>query len=195
MALTKAKKALLNETFVETTGNQTIAGNKTFTGTVSLGNSLLVRGTPIVTTSGANIDFTGIPDWVRRITLSFSGVSTTGTSPPMIQIGSGSITTTGYSNSNCIVATGVVTTSFTTGFGLGVNTANWAGTNLFSGNIVLVNISGNIWVCTGIIANAGSALWFTSGSVTLSGILDRLRLTTLGGVETFDAGLANALYE
>ena len=32
------------------------------------------------TTSGTSIDFTGIPSWVKRITVMFQGVSTTGSS-------------------------------------------------------------------------------------------------------------------
>ena len=33
------------------------------------------------------------------------------------------------------------------------------------------------------------------GSVTLSGALDRVVLTTVGGTDTFDAGSVNIIYE
>jgi hypothetical protein len=33
------------------------------------------------------------------------------------------------------------------------------------------------------------------GGVTLSGTLDRLRITTVNGTDTFDAGSVNILYE
>jgi hypothetical protein len=34
-----------------------------------------------------------------------------------------------------------------------------------------------------------------SGSVTLSGVLDRVAVTTVNGTDTFDAGTVNILYE
>lgn len=56
----------------------------------------LTQGTSQASTSGTAIDFTGIPSWVKRITVMFSGVSTNGTSVPQIQVGAGSVTTSGY---------------------------------------------------------------------------------------------------
>jgi hypothetical protein len=35
----------------------------------------------------------------------------------------------------------------------------------------------------------------TAGSATLSGTLDRVRITTVNGTDTFDAGSINILYE
>ena len=50
-------------------------------------------------TSGTSIDFTSIPSWVKRITVMFSSVSTSGSSNPLIQIGdSGGIENTGYTS-------------------------------------------------------------------------------------------------
>ena len=46
------------------------------------------------------------------------------------------------------------------------------------------------------MAQGDSAQTLTSGgSVTLSGILDRIRITTVNGTDTFDAGSINILYE
>jgi hypothetical protein len=36
---------------------------------------------------------------------------------------------------------------------------------------------------------------FSAGSKTLSGTLDRVRITTVNGTDTFDAGSINILYE
>lgn len=36
---------------------------------------------------------------------------------------------------------------------------------------------------------------FSAGAVTLSGTLDRVRITTVNGTDTFDAGSINILYE
>jgi hypothetical protein len=38
----------------------------------------IVSGTA-VTATGTSVDFTGIPSWVKRVTVMFSGVSTNGT--------------------------------------------------------------------------------------------------------------------
>jgi len=56
----------------------------------------ITSGTAVASTSGASIDFTGLPAWVKRITVMLNGVSTNGTSNYLIQLGAGSITSTGY---------------------------------------------------------------------------------------------------
>jgi hypothetical protein len=52
-------------------------------------------------------------------------------------------------------------------------------------------------VCTGMTTNSGSAneSAVVSGSIALSGTLDRVRITTVNGTDTFDAGTINILYE
>lgn len=37
--------------------------------------------------------------------------------------------------------------------------------------------------------------WIQSGDLLLSGTLDRVRITTANGTDTFDAGTINILYE
>ena len=150
------------------------------------------------TASGTSIDFTSIPSWVKRITVQFQGVSTSSTSPPQIQIGSGSVTTSGYLGSNSVIAAaGVASTLFTSGFGIGVSTAQYAAVSTLHGNIVLTLVSGNSWSCFGGVSNSATigATYLTSGSVTLSGALDRIRITTVNGTDTFDAGTINISYE
>ena len=66
-------------------------------GAMSWGSSI-VSGTAQNSTSGTAIDFTGIPSWVKRITVMFNGVSTNGTSNLLLQIGAGSVTTSGYNS-------------------------------------------------------------------------------------------------
>jgi hypothetical protein len=174
----------------------TTAGNTIFStdGTNWSSTQKIVRGTAVASTSGTSIDFTSIPSWVKRITLVLNGVSTNGTSVIELRIGSGSITATGYSGSYVytvlITATGGSTS--TTGFQVpGVSAGN-----IRSGIYTLINLSGNIWVASGCGAFsevAGS--WQGGGNLTLGGVLDTVRLTTAGGVNTFDAGSVNILYE
>jgi hypothetical protein len=153
----------------------------------------LVSGTAVASTSGTSIDFTGIPSWVKRITVMFNGVSTSGSSSPLVQLGtSGGVVTSGYGGSSSLIASSVTSQNFTTGFGersqdaAAVRTGSWN----------ITNISGNIWVCAGVLGRSDGAITsVTGGTVTLGGTLDRVRITTVNGTDTFDAGSINILYE
>jgi hypothetical protein len=175
---------------------QAVAGTTTltlptFNGTVGL----LVSGTAVASTSGTSIDFTSIPAGVRRITVMLSGVSTNGSTNTLIQIGAGSVTTSGYASASGIISgtnTAAILTS-TTGFI--IRDSQGAG-RVTSGLLFLTNITGNTWVSShsigdqtsGIVANGG-------GNIALGGTLDRVRITTVGNTDTFDAGSINILYE
>jgi hypothetical protein len=155
----------------------------------------LTQGTAIASTSGTAIDFTGIPSWAKRITVMLSGVSTNGTSQPMIQIGtSGGVQATGYSANTCSITSGAnATTNYTNGWQLYTSLA----ANVFSGVLTLVQQDpGNgTWVGTGLFSISIPSLVITSGTKTLSGTLDRVRITTANGTDAFDAGSINILYE
>jgi hypothetical protein len=155
----------------------------------------LTLGTAQATTSGTSIDFTSIPSWVKRITISFNSISITSSSNTLlIQIGSGSITSTGYSSQSW--AASVNSGIFTSGFVFVTNT--FAAVNTFSGTVVLTLIGSNTWVSSGNVnyMNTASVGYISSGnSPSLSGTLDRIRLTTQSDTDTFDAGSVNIMYE
>lgn len=178
----------------DTSGNLALQSNGTTQFTVSSTGAYgqLKSGTAVASTSGTSIDFTSIPSWVKRITVMFSGVSTNGTSNWLIQVGSGSIETSGYLCSASQFGTTVSSSQFTAGFGLTYGVA----TAVSAGSLRLENVSGNTWVANGTFANTDSAATrVTAGNITLSGALDSLRITTVGGTNTFDAGTINILYE
>lgn len=143
------------------------------------------------TTSGTSKDFTGIPSWVKKITVMFNGVGTNGTSPFLVQLGSGSVTTSGYSANAASTANLVLSSTF--GFLL---CERCVAATTYNGHEVVSNVGGNTWISSDILipgnSNSGQ---FGSGTVTLSGTLDRLRLTTVNGTDTFDAGSVNLLLE
>jgi hypothetical protein len=156
----------------------------------------LVSGTAVASTSGTSIDFTGIPSWVKRITVMLAGVSTSGTSNILFQLGdSGGVETTGYLGSGSVIgASSASSANFTTGFGLTGATASYD----YSGNltICLQDSTSNTWVANGFFGSSTiTATWFTSGKKPLSATLDRIRITTVNGTDTFDAGTINILYE
>jgi hypothetical protein len=154
--------------------------------------SKIVQGTAVATTSGTAIDFTNIPSWVKRITVMFNGVSLSGSASILVQIGAGSTTTSGYSSTsngtNQASATGGI--SSTTGFCL--RAQNAAGVT--SGHMVLTSLGNNTWIESHTAKNATTEAQWGGGTVTLSGTLDRVRITT-DSADTFDAGSVNILYE
>lgn len=147
-------------------------------------------------TSGTSIDFTGIPSWVKRITVMFQGVSTSGTSVIIVQLGAGSATTSGYlGGAMSVQSTSPTSANYTTGFGLSPQQSAAA---IHHGvmTISLVNSSTNAWAASSTssrsdLAQSGSS----AGSIALAGVLDRIRITTVNGTDTFDAGSINILYE
>lgn len=152
-------------------------------------------GTAVASTSGASIDFTGIPAWVRKITLSLVGVSTNGTSNIILQIGdSGGIETTGYLGAGSFAGTTVGTANYTTGIGINMGLA--AGVLHGSFTLTLVDPANNTWAVSNAFgtSNAANTFW-GGGSKSTSAVLDRVRLTTVGGTDTFDAGVVNISYQ
>jgi len=196
---TWAGKTAPSGTVVGTTDTQTLT-NKTLTspsigGTPVMGASVVSSATAVASTSGTSIDFTSIPSWVKRITVMFSGVSTNGTSVLCIQIGTSSgVETAGYASVYNNLGGGVAGTT-TAAFGL---VTGPVAAYLYSGiaTLVLLNASTNLWALSSqLAAPAGPGLDFGAGSKSLAAVLDRVRLTTLGGADTFDAGSINILYE
>jgi len=163
------------------------AGLPTFTGRqMTIGTS--------VTASGTAVDFTGIPSWIKRITVMFNGVSTNGTGKTILRVGDGAIVSSGYSGSygNLQHLGTTVIAAETTGFELYNNTAAY----VMYGAITLFNTSGTTWVASGLVMSTGmNALLPTGGSITLTGTLDRVRITAVNGTDTFDAGTINIMYE
>ena len=150
----------------------------------------LVSGTA-VSASGTSVDFTGIPATAKRITVMFSGVSTNGTSNYLIQLGdAGGVETTGYSSRATSISAQANTTA---GF---IITQSQAAVDLVSGNIVICTLGGNVWVSGGNISNIGqNAILMSAGTKTLSDTLTQVRITTVNGTDTFDAGTINIMWE
>jgi hypothetical protein len=162
-----------------------------------INQATLTSGTAVASTSGTSVDFTGFPSWAKRITISLVGVSVSGTSAPLFQIGdSGGVETSGYLGVGTFTAAAGSTgaTNYTAGFGVESGVA----ANILHGSIVLslVNASTNTWAAAGTFGTSNSAASFSvAGSKSLSATLDRVRITTIGGADTFDAGSINVLYD
>ena len=147
-----------------------------------------------VTASGTSVDFTDIPSTAKRVTVMFSGVSTNGTSNIQVQLGdSGGVETTGYIASGSGIAGGVGTTASTTGFPVSNATA---AADTINGQMAICLLGNNIWTAAGSGARTGAAASFVNGGAkTLSDTLTQVRITTVNGTDTFDAGTINIMWE
>ena len=179
-----------------------VNGAITASGAVTAGGALQASGVttniyPIVSgtaqnITGSGVGFTGIPSWVKRITVSFRAVSLTGTENILVQIGSGSYTATGYVSTSGIFTTGGATNAAnsTSGFVMLANAA----TDAVSGHMLLTNITGNEWVSSHSAKRGTLTVMVGSGDVTIGGAVDRLQIIP-SGTNTFDAGTVNIFYE
>ena len=147
-----------------------------------------------VSASGTSVDFTGIPSTVKRITVMLNSISLNGSANLLIQIGSGSPTTTGYISASTLVGQAVATQGVTSTAGFII--IDGAASQIITSSLTVVNVSGNSWIASGIfIINGVPYTGQLTGVVSLSGVLDRVRITTTNGTDTFDAGTINILYE
>ena len=202
---TKLKDALISD-FSDVTvtasdaflyGDATDSGNTkkdTIQGILDLASSGATLGTPVASTSGTSIDFTSIPSGTKRITISYSGVSTSGTSKPIVQLGdAGGVETSGYLGAG--FRNGATVANLTDGFGVH---SDWSSSVIFHGITILTLLDSSTftWSSGSVMGRSDATHVGTGGgSKSLSAELDRVRFTTQGGSETFDAGKINILYE
>ena len=206
-SLTLQNDASLAQSYVKVNGTTSatfttsgITGNLTgnVTGSLTAGGSLTLATAQ--TATGTAVDFTGIPSWAKRITVMFNKVGTNGSSVIRLQLGdAGGIETTGYAGSKYGLSPG------NTCFGSLWNTS---GAEIVDGNVInnlselagivyITLVGSNLWIFSGSTANttSGNGATVTNGTKTLSDTLTQLRITTVNGTDTFDAGTINISFE
>lgn len=158
----------------------------------------IISGTAVASTSGTSIDFTGLPAWVKRITLMFNEVSTSGSAYKYIRLGtSGGIVSSNYGSASSLIygANNCAIDGTGTAFLIRSDVA----TERISGHAVLtlVDASNYIWSFSSIVSNttATNRVWHSGGSLSLGGVCTQIRLLTSNGSDTFDNGSVNILYE
>jgi hypothetical protein len=157
----------------------------------------ITMGTPVASTSGTAITFTGIPSGTKRITIMLVGVSTDGTSEKQIQIGdSGGLESTGYLSVGIKTTTGGASTGGVSGNGFVIFSE--ASADVLSGSVILSleNSSTNSWVAQGLLQGrvGSNATYIVTGNKSLSGVLTQVSVNT-PAANNFDAGEINILYE
>jgi hypothetical protein len=147
----------------------------------------LTSSASVNTSTGATLyDVTGIPSWARRVTIIAQGISFNG-SETCFKVGSsGGVVSTGYSGVKILMGgggSGATAGTLSTSIGTQTSAA-------LSGSVVFTRMgTGNVWAF-----NAG--LGFTSsnfgvltvGAIDVGATLDRIRLTSVGGSATGNAG-------
>ncbi len=152
---------------------------------------------PPVTLSGTLVDILNLPSHVTRVDVKIANMSTTGTSIPILQIGdSGGIVTSGYSGDVSVVTSAPAVSAGPLSTGLALSTAVIAATQI-NGEVTLSRVTpaSNLWTMSFIGSFQGGGITINSASIRgLTNVLDRLRLTTFGGVDTFDGGTISVSY-
>lgn len=172
-----------------------VAGTNTLTlQAATATSSVNTLATAVATTSGTSIDFTSLPSWVKRVTVMFAGVSVSASSIIQVQLGTGSTsyTTTGYlgggwfaNTTNTVVTTGIPVIASGAG----------AGARAVSGTMTIANLTGNTWVASATIFDINGSGCLSGSHIVLGAALTAVRLTTVNGTDTFDAGTINLLLE
>ena len=194
---------LTSDTLIGTPATGNIEYNGQFFGTDSNASRAqiqrITQGTAVASTSGTSIAFTSIPSWVKRITIMFGGVSTSGATAFLIQLGTGgtpTYTTSGYSAYGAVITSSVISGAVnTTGFQVGNSSSS---TNAYGGSCVLTNVTSNSWASNAFFAASalvGNGGLLGAGSISLAAALTALRITAGNGTDTFTAGSINILYE
>lgn len=178
--------AQIGSTAVQNASNGGVTSVNAKTGAVQTVTTLGTVNTSSGVTEKA---FTSIPSWVTRVTMTFVGVNPS-SNDSLVQIGSGSYTTSGYTATAQYVAGGAGS-SFGATNGFPVYTSSGY---IASGQITLVKQTGNVWTCTMMVTYSDQGVTLGAGSVSLSGAIDRIRLTSTSGSTTF-SGDVNIMYE
>jgi len=189
---------------VDAKGRITSATTGTFSSTPADGSITPAKlsqpftsGTSVNSTSGTAIDFTGIPSWVKRIEIMFSNVSNSGTANILVQLGdSGGIENTGYVSQAALVNVNVNTVGATNGIIIFTGEASSACSGILT--LGYIDAGSNLWTAAGTFARPGGAVssaTFTGGYKSLSATLDRVRIVSSNGSDTFDAGTINIMYQ
>jgi hypothetical protein len=147
------------------------------------------------TTTGTSVTFNSIPNWVRRVTVMFNGVSTDNTSPLLVKLGTGGgIASTGYASTGArLAAAGTTVDSSTAGFLINSTSA----ADAVSGTLVIsaVDPTNYIYAADHTVKDGTTAVMTGAGNVTLGNLMTQLSITTVTGTANFDAGSINVLYE
>ncbi|MEE8208244.1 MAG: hypothetical protein V3T88_04720 [Nitrosomonadaceae bacterium] len=185
--------AVLDEDAMGSDSDTQLATQQSIKAYVDNNVSDITLGTEQASTSGTAIDFTSIPAGTKKITIMLAGVSTDGTEELLVQLGdSGGAETSGYLS---VTFNNAGKEASTAGF-LVVRGSEVGSVHHGAVILTLENSSAFTWVSSSNLNKNDSTEGFGgSGSKSLSAELDRVRITTTGTPDDFDAGVINIQYQ
>ncbi len=141
---------------------------------------------------------TGISATAKRVTLNIVGMSWNAAAAMRFRIGpSGGVATSGYLGSATFIVNDTSVTS--TAGTAGIDTASdGAGTAIYHGALTftLADPATNTWAVQGVLGRSDAASTYTFGYIVpLSGVLERITVTTVAGTATADAGSISLLVQ
>ena len=158
----------------------------------TVATSNITYSTAQATTSGTAVDFTDVPSGVKKITLMFDQVSTSGADRIVVLLSTGGVLKqTGYDSASMRIQDGTAPGAFT-------STTNFTAIasdntiRVWKAMYVLTNISGNKWLFSGTGSDDTRAV-VSNGVVDLGGAIDNIRIAT--DTNVFDGGQVNVMYE
>ncbi len=123
------------------------------------------------------------------------GLSTSGTSYKQIRFTDSTLKTSGYSSTSSLIygSNLCVVAAASTGFFIRSDQASEALDGCYVFN--LLDSSNYKWSAFGNMSDGSGRTWQQSGAVTMTSAVTAVRITTVNGTDTFDAGSINILYE
>ena len=173
----------------------TVGGVLLKNGVTAASSVIISSGTLTATTSGTSVEFTGIPTWVKRVSVLFNGVSLSNSDSFLVQIGpSGGVATTGYTGTAGVVVNngGGSVNNSTSGFLVFMTAAGDAFRGIMT--ISLMDASTYLYAASHSGSISSTQINTGGGNVTLSGLLTRVKIIS-AATGTFDSGSVNILYE
>ena len=171
--------------YLQTNGSGTLSWQ-----TVATSN--ITYSTAQSTTSGTAVDFTDVPNGVKKITLIFDQVSTSGADRIVVLLSTGGVLKqTGYDSASMRIQDGTAPGAFTsTTYFTAIASDNTI--RVWKAMYVLTNISGNKWLFSGTGSDDTRAV-ISNGVVDLGGAIDNIRIAA--DTNVFDGGQVNVMYE
>ena len=150
-----------------------------------------------VPASGTAVDFVGIPEGVKRITVMFDRVSTNGSSVLLVQLGGGTLSTSGYFSNGMSATNGQVSSSVSSIHGF-ISNINGSAASTFYGSMTISKSKASNTFIESHLCNRTDnnlAAGWGSGYCDITNVIDRIRITTVNGTDQFDAGTINISWE
>lgn len=157
-----------------------------------------VRHGGAIASNLTSMEITALPGYVKNVTIVLNQISTTGTSKLILQFGTAAAwMTSGYLSNSATIGTAANTTTaggVATTSGIALSGIAPATAGLYTGQVSCfqVETSPNTFAVSGMVADvsATACISMISGtsSFTNTSALTRIRLTTVGGTDTFDNG-------